>query len=171
MSVHENKFLGITFILVLLLGAVTLLSLYDPEDYNLTISNQSLSELTEVDLGGKNLRERQPASIPPTSSMHTPTANHVNLNPSCDKQEEYNIKVKGTTFQIEGKHCSAKMKQNSFEIVNLTNGFTASVFDQVGSGFQTDLVQLKKGANNLVIRFHAADGKLIEKKLNIISED
>lgn len=183
MSVHENKFLGIIFILVLLLGGVTLISLFDPEEMQIDLASKRATEIsTEQLLKSTNDSERTPASIPneskiiaiPSTSANTKISNIENaivLNPTCDNQKEYSLSIKGTSLQLEGKNCSTKFKKNSLEIVNLSNGFTASVFDKVNGLYQTDVMQLKKGPNNLLIKFLAADGKQVEKKLIINSED
>ena len=62
--------------------------------------------------------------------------------------------------QLVGQQCG---KLKSFEIVNNTNGYTATVFENVVKGFETDLIQLNAGKNEIEVRMENEVGQKITK--------
>jgi hypothetical protein len=54
----------------------------------------------------------------------------------------------------------------SIEVENLTNGYSATVFETQKSHFTTDLINLKKGENQVQIEFHLTDGTTSKKTIS-----
>lgn len=105
------------------------------------------------------LADRAPASVPKVPTLH-----FENLDLGC-QSEPLNIKAHGHFLQMKGQLCRAK----NLSIVNKSNGFTASVFELGQGRYQTDMIQLKDGNNELHIRYQNAQGKEKELKIQVSS--
>ncbi|MNL75426.1 hypothetical protein D3C87_2012290 [compost metagenome] len=55
------------------------------------------------------------------------------------------------------------------EIINRSNGYTASIFDSGKNKYQTDLIQLVQGENEITVRYQDASGKTQEEVLKVLS--
>lgn len=161
----ENKFLLITLGLVLGLAFPTFLSLADGGEE--LLAPQVLNGHQRSDL-------RQPASLAENTS--------VKFNPSEDRplQAKYDLHCKkralsdfrqsGEFIQLEGESCVKNFNFQQLEIVNKSNGYTATVFPTQSGKYQTDLIQLQPGANEIAIRYRDNEGRLAEEILNTFRE-
>ncbi|WP_413576839.1 hypothetical protein ACLVWU_02045 [Bdellovibrio sp. HCB290] len=163
-AASEVQFIAITFVLVVLLGARTFASLTE-EDPPTQEPQQAATSVLAKD------SNRRPASIPETtvapqkigSSLHESA--DVDLN--C-KTKTGALEVHAGYVQFKGKNCNAGVSVGEIQIVNKSNGYTASVFDRGSDRYQTDLIQLKPGQNEIAIRYEKA-GRQVEEIIRISS--
>lgn len=114
---------------------------------------------------------RMPSSIPPELKQALPeikTWLAMDLNCGLNKKLT-GLKVSGQWAQLKGRMCSSS-KLKTVEITNLNNGFTASVFDQGGQDYQTDLIQLNQGSNKIRVRITPLKGSVEEQTIIIESQ-
>lgn len=164
-AASEIQFIAITFILVVLLGARTFASL--TEDGDIESAQES-----KVAVVGKEPNTRTPASLPPTtvapqkvdSSLHQSA--DIDLN--CTKKKGSALEVHAGYVQFKGKSCSRGVRMGEIQIVNKSNGYTASVFDRGADKYQTDLIQLQPGENEISIRYENA-GQQVEEIIRVSS--
>ena len=113
---------------------------------------------------------RLPAAIAPVAPVAVPefkTRLAVDLNCKLNKKMTGH-KVIGQWAQLKGRMCgSSKLKL--VEITNLSNGFTASVFNVGTENYQTDLIQLNPGSNEIRVRLTPVKGEVEEKIINVES--
>ena len=75
---------------------------------------------------------------------------------------EFAKEVDGTHLRLKGFQKGMKTES----IVNLSNGFTASIFAS-GAEFTTDFIELKEGANEIKVNVTDAHGRKMTKKIEI----
>ncbi len=158
----DTHFLFITLILVLLMGVPT---------FHTLMANDEIAELqmpVEATQGAVG-SSRQPASVPAkTSSLPTSALSYfTQYDLSCAKKSLSKLKVSGSYVQFQGKNCLKNFKNGDVEIVNKSNGFTASVFSSGSDKYQTDLIQLQNGDNEIGIRYRERSGKAVEEVVRI----
>lgn len=103
--------------------------------------------------------DRAPASVPKEPLLHTEQVDF-----GCSKQLGA-IKAQGSFLQMKGLLCRGK----DLVIVNKSNGFTASVFELGDGRYQTDMIQLRQGENELHIRYQNQKGQEQEHKVQVSS--
>jgi hypothetical protein len=165
-AASEIQFIAITFILVVLLGARTFASLTDEGDVELAQDSKVAAAAS------KEPNARTPASLPPTtvapqkvdSSLHQSA--DVNLN--CAKKKANALEIHAGYVQFKGKSCAPGVRMGEIQIVNKSNGYTASVFDRGSDKYQTDLIQLQPGENEISIRYENA-GQKVEEIIRVSS--
>ncbi|UYL10155.1 hypothetical protein B9G69_006125 [Bdellovibrio sp. SKB1291214] len=163
-AASEIQFIAITFILVVLLGARTFASL--TEEGEAEISQETKSAMI------KEPNTRAPASLPPTtvapqrvdSSLHQSA--DIDLN--CSKKKSSALEIHAGYVQLKGKSCARGVRMGEIQIVNKSNGYTASVFDRGSDKYQTDLIQLQPGENEISIRYENA-GQKVEEIIRVSS--
>ncbi|MEK2689811.1 hypothetical protein [Bdellovibrio sp. GT3] len=163
-AASEVQFIAITFVLVLLLGVRTFASLTE-EDAAVQDEQQVATTVIAKETN------RRPASIPATtvapqkigSSLHESA--DVDLN--C-KGKTGQLEVNAGYIQFKGKNCTTGVSVGQIQIVNKSNGYTASVFDRGSDRYQTDLIQLQPGQNEIAIRYEKA-GRKVEEIIRISS--
>lgn len=166
----EWRFLISTFFIVATLAVPTLASILSgPED------------VPALALRPQEQKTRQPASLPSLAANRASVIvqdSHkelsrmfdnklVSFDLSCAKASVVDYKIEGTYFQLKGKDCGKGSENSKVSITNKTNGFTASVFFTSGKEYQTDLIQLKDGENQIVIQYQDALGHQEEHVLNV----
>lgn len=160
----DNQLLLITAILVLLMGIPT---------FNSLIENDEVGE----DLSTKNIpvsaNERSPASLPLKESavkVHSAFSKFKDYDLNCVKKTNSKKEtVVGTYIQFQGKNCLKNFKDGDVEIFNKSNGYTASTLTSGVGKYQTDLIQLQNGENEIVIRYRERSGKITEEVVHIHS--
>lgn len=148
----DNQFLFVTLVLVLLLGVPAFVNITDEDEAVPMVATAGLSV------------DRQPASIPTPEVK--PTARALELTEwdlSCAKKAAAILKVSAGHVQFHGKNCLQGDQGGDVEIVNRTNGYTASVFFRGSDKYQTDLIQLQSGDNEIAIRYRERSGKTVEE--------
>jgi hypothetical protein len=112
---------------------------------------------------------RQPASIPQTTA--TPMASsdsRLSLDLNCSGKKQRPLKISGQWALLRGRVCQFE-NFKAVEIVNLQNGFTASVFNIGVQQYQTDLIQLDQGTNKVRVRLIPLKGSIEEQTFVIES--
>lgn len=115
--------------------------------------------------------DRSPASIEPLKPK--PTRNKfqaIALDLCNGKEKSLEMNVSGQFIQMKGRACDEKTTSKAITIINQTNGFTASVMPFGKDQFQTDLIQLNQGSNQIVIQYFSPKGVKIEQKIQLRAE-
>lgn len=168
----EWKFLATTAFLVVTIAVPTLASLFSPEEAD---------RKTAMVLRPNEQKARQPASLPllggPKKEVIIEGAknelnnllsnNLISYDFACSKIKSTDFKVEGSYLQLKGKDCSKNSEMPKLNITNKTNGFTASVFVLNGKEYQTDLIQLKEGDNQISIQYLSPSGQIEEHVLHV----
>lgn len=153
----EHKFLFIASTLVVLMGMTTVSSIVEePLD---TSSTQDVRAPAAVATGQATVRP---------SNLSSASAEMMNFDFNCKKEIKKEVAVRGGLLQIRGSGCLKEAK-GEILIVNKSNGYTASIFDRGGGDFQTDLIQLVEGHNEIFIQYKNAQGKKLERQVLVKS--
>jgi hypothetical protein len=154
----DTYFLVITFMVVALLGVPTYSSLVEDEGH--------VAHTTST----AKIEGRIPASIPVKTETPVSTFNSkTELDLSCGKKLAGLLKVSGNFMQLHGKTCFKNFASENVEITNRSNGYTASVFESGKNKYQTDLIQLVQGENEITVRYQDASGKIQVEVLKVVS--
>ncbi len=149
MAMRDQKFLGVTFCLIMLLGGPAVLSvMQEPLD--------AVSPVAAI--------SRIPASIS-SQSRNRITSKSVVLDVSCTHLQAL-TEVDGSLLRLRGSGC---MKENSQEmkIINETNGFTAAIIPLKERKFTTDFIELKEGLNQLKISLKDDKGQTVIQTFSV----
>ncbi|MBK9324097.1 MAG: hypothetical protein IPM97_14325 [Bdellovibrionaceae bacterium] len=162
------KFLVATAFLVAIVAVPTLASLFSKDEQDVPV----------MVLRPQEQKVRKPASLiqgfsPKKAVVIEDAAKELNnvlgdnlitYNLKCPKSaDSKNFKVQGSYVQLRGLDCNQKTHAGKISIVNKTNGFTASVFLLDGKNYQTDLIQLKEGENQIYIRYQSLSSEKEEE--------
>lgn len=160
----EFQFIMITLLLVAMLGVPTAYSLID-EDISQELAVAEPNKQDEQAAG-----DRSPASVS-TKLGHAKSSlfSMTNLDLSCAQSFESSFKVVGQFVQFKGKNCLKNFKQDHIEIVNKSNGYTASIFSFGKDQYQTDMIQLMGGENEITIRYNSPAGTKYEKTIKVLA--
>jgi hypothetical protein len=170
----EWKFLLTTAFLVATIAVPTLASL---------ISSEAPVTPEILVLKPQLQKTREPASLPhlkgPDKAVVIQDANKelnnlisensINFDFRCAKDAALEFKVQGSYVQLKGRDCGKNTSAPKLSVTNKTNGFTASVFFTDGKQYQTDLIQLKEGENQIQIQYETSSGKSEQRILNVKS--
>lgn len=151
----ERNFILITLILVVIMGAQTFNSLLKEEGDFVAVTAVAGAD------------SRSPASIGEMKPLAKALPQLVDMDLSCSKKWQKNFSVTGTFLQLKGKNCLKGFDQEHIQIVNQTNGYTASVFAFGKNQYQTDLIQLREGDNQIKIRHESKGGNVFEETLSV----
>lgn len=156
----DTKFLVITSFIVVALGARTFFSLVEPEEIPaaaLATKGQSLSGT------------RAPAAVgPQTLEVKPKWERFAQHDLNCRKKGPASVlAVHGSMVQIQGRNCIKGFKTSELQIVNQKNGFTAAVFESGKNEYQTDLIQLEQGDNEITIRYRERSGTVVEEIVKV----
>ena len=88
---------------------------------------------------------------------------------NCSKKGAFKVSVRGNFVQFQGKSCVKGFNEGQVEIVNKSNGYTASIFPRGTDKYQTDLIQLQNGDNEIAIRYRERSGKSVEEVVHVTS--
>jgi hypothetical protein len=159
----EIHFIAVTFVLVVLLGARTFASLTEPDQ--VAVMAPAVASKASVSVAGRN-----PASIPSAEvvpgKVETSLHQSADFDLDCTKKSSTKLDIKAGYVQFRGKSCARDFNVSEIEIVNKSNGYTASVFDRGSDKYQTDLIQLKHGDNEIAVRYRSA-GKTVEEIIRV----
>lgn len=156
----ERNFIFVTLALVLALGGQTVSSLLHED-----VSEKSVASAAV----GPAKDSREPASLGHAKPLKTSLSQMLDLDLSCSKKMKATFSVSGNYFQLKGKNCLKNFKQEQIQIVNQSNGFTASVFAFGHNQYQTDMIQLREGENEIKIRHQSASGTVFEQTFKVQS--
>lgn len=143
----QSKFIFVSFLIVIILGKKTFDSLF--LDFGQGNQEHQLSE---------NVL-RNPASVSPaqlTTPVSKPLKNSqllqeaITISLNCQKNKK--IATKSTMIMLRGQHCFKDLKGDEVKMTNLKNGFEASFFALEKNQFNTDLIQLSDGTNEIEIQ-------------------
>lgn len=161
----DSQIVFITLILVLVLAVPTIRSITT----NGTESGQPEQKIkANVSVG------RFPSSVSTEANVNVSSAlrEFAHYDLSCDKKglsKKFKQTVAGHVIQLRGKICTPNLKESEIEIINNSNGFTASTFGNGSNKYLTDFIQLQKGDNEIVIRYRESSGKNVEEVIHILS--
>jgi hypothetical protein len=161
----ERKFIAITLLLVVLLGVRTAESLMEEDaQQNSVYAVENGADAEDAAVA------RAPASIPQNAVAVKPSSMAlVDLDLSCAKKPEAVFKISGNFVQLKGKNCLKNFKEDKIEIINKSNGYTASIFPFGRNQYQTDMIQLVNGDNEITIRYGSAEGPRYEQTIKVSS--
>lgn len=165
------------FMTAFLLMSISFVGLIDilsvgTEELNSVVSYEKAAQQRALDFANfKNLKmKRSLASIDSTKSiLHKDKIMNTNYLDAEMKSMAFNCRMnvdhldsksENSYIQLVGQQCG---KLKAFEIINNTNGYTATVFDNPANGFETDLIQLNAGKNEIEIRMENENGQKITK--------
>ncbi len=173
-SKTEWKFIVTTAFLVATIAIPTLASLVVPDE--------DLQRMPKTPYSNEQ-KARLPSSLPepgsPKLEALVPDAKKelsnnsnslISYDFSCAKIKMSDFKVKGAFLQLRGRDCAKSSQSPKLNITNKTNGFTASVFLLNTKEYQTDLIQLKEGENQISIEYQTPSGQVEEHVLNVKSD-
>lgn len=158
---QDVRFLALTAALVVLLGVRSVADLFADEP------------VRAIEVAATRIENpRSPASIARKALQPTPAlaAHEQLLKWDCKITSRVETAmVKGGTFRLKGHGCGKNFAAEQLEIVNETNGFTASVFGKGPNDYETDLIPVKEGMNRLRVNYKSPSGTLVESVLHITS--
>lgn len=169
----EWKFLATTAFLVVTIAVPTLASLMAPDEIPVKVAQT---------LRPTELKARQPASLPtltgaPRKSIviqdtkqelnNLLSNNLVSYDFACAKLKPTDFHVEGGYLQLKGKDCNKGSRGPKLSITNKSNGFTAAVFMLNEKEYQTDLIQLQEGENQISIQYQSPSGRIEEHVLKV----
>ena len=158
----DSQFIIITLLLVSLLGVRTAYSLIDEEELA-----DGVAVVNPIE-GTGGMPGRAPASIPSKLIQAKPSLHSMKtMDLSCTENPESAFKVTGQFIQFKGKNCLKNFKQDHMQIVNKSNGYTASIFPFGKGQYQTDMIQLMSGENEITIRYDTPTGAKFEKTIKV----
>jgi hypothetical protein len=169
----EWKFIATTAFLVATIAVPLFVSLLSPEG----------PERATLVLHPVEQKVRQPASLPHFGVPKKPVVindtgkelnnlivkNSINFDFKCAAAKVTEFKIQGAYVQLKGHDCGKGSETPKLSITNKTNGFTASVFFLNGKEYQTDLIQLKEGENQIQIHYQNPAGQQEEHVLKVKS--
>ena len=158
----EFRFIAVTLVVVVLMGARTFASLTEDE---------VLPETHEISSTKTTVSSRSPASVPKkmTSQSESALRQFTQYDLRCAKKGTQKVSVNSPFLQLQGKHCLKSVNDGEVEIFNKSNGYTASIFQRGSDNYQTDLIQLQKGENEITIRYREPSGKSVEEVVHVHS--
>lgn len=166
---QELNFLGQLVVLVFVAGGYAILSLSSPlplENKNrpkVEVVDQELSLTASDD-------SRAPASIASvsvTSSLATTRSIVSSVVWNCQNKGGEVIETESLQLRLKG-FCK---EAQSLNIINSSNGYTASVFTNEKSEYSTDFIQLSTGENLLKVQSTNEKGEVVEKEIKVILKD
>ncbi len=154
----ETKFLIVSFVFVLLLGIKTVASFVEQPvlDAPASYGRQPSSVM----------KSKRAVALEKTAEV---VSNTGNLDFNCQKNSQKELAVKGAYLQIRGKGCAQSNQGDQVSIINKSNGYTAAVFPSGREEFQTDLIQLVEGQNQILIEYQNANGKKFQREVVVQS--
>ncbi|MGZ3785454.1 MAG: hypothetical protein ACXVC3_12980 [Bdellovibrio sp.] len=160
---RDNQLLLITLVLVLLMGVPTFRSLME--------NNEEVTNSPQLKNASVQTKQRNPASITPEHVMAVrPVLSHfAEYDLNCGRKVLVKKEVAGAYIQFQGKNCLKNYKDGDVEILNKSNGYTASTFSNGDNKYQTDLIQLQNGDNEILIRYRESSGKSVEEVVRVHS--
>lgn len=135
------------------------------QEIQLSPSEQQQSSGSEVTASVSSLPQRQPASL--SLSTERQASQLFDISSYCLQDQILNSEksqnINREFVQLQGlRSCQS---QEITEIVNETNGYSASLLNLNEKMFKTDLLRLQKGENKIAIRFK---DKKLNNKVSII---
>lgn len=127
--------------------------------------SEQLHSGSEVTASLSASHQRQPASLPSVATLQT--SQLFDISSYCLQDQILNSEksqnINREFVQLQGlRSCQS---QEVTEIVNETNGYSASLLNLNEKMFKTDLLRLQKGENKITIRFK---DKKLNSKVSII---
>lgn len=157
----DIRFLGATGFVVALLGVQTLASLA-PEE----IPGRPLAPQHE------SVEPRAPASVSPEVEVPVSALAKLKEDSVLDvdcKKEELSAQVQGGQLRFRGRSCFRGERLDRLEISNLTNGTSVIIMRRGTSEYETDLMPLSAGDNQVRIARIDDSGRRIERIFKVHS--
>lgn len=157
------KFVIANLLIVIFLGVGIILQVKSSaESQSLPVA--SVSAITSGQLRNPAAVEKNINIFPKaiTKVKQISSDNELIKNFECFEKDKP-IKTNNGSVILSGSHCS---KLTKLKITNLSNGYTASVFEVEDKKYKTDLIPLTDGVNNISVEYELNPRKkeIIEKK-------
>jgi len=158
---QENRFLLIFALSVLSLTALTLTSVAAEDGPRVVmVTAEENSARTPAAISEKSLLKKAAKVV----------IQSIQWDLCKDEKISNEVQIRGEFVQMKGRNCDPKKFSSELKIVNETNGYTASIIPLGADGYQTDLIQLNEGKNQILIRYQSLDGESFEKKIELQSK-
>jgi hypothetical protein len=173
----DSKFLLAAFTSVLVLGVASGLSWSQNDDIAEMIPASRVSTAEPLITQQRGIASVPSVPLAPTKNLNSI---HSELSPiswdvSCETKsiEEQSIAVSDSSdfVFIKGRLCESIKDLETFEILNQSNGFTASIFKGPGAGhpsYRTDMIKLQSGENTILISYKNQLGEIQKQTIKIM---
>ena len=144
--------------IVVLTGGLVALSLLATNPREEASSSLTAMARAPASLVGMALATpKVPVSLPERTSV---------LEFGCTPPESATVTLDTRQIRIRGKICGST-EVVAAEILNLTNGFTATVFGPTKDSFTSDYIHLADGANRLRVTYVMATGERRDREFGV----
>ena len=161
----ENKVLLMTLSLVGLMAIPTFFTIFSDEESAASpkISSGKISDSSRSpsSIGGQELAQFKPTE---TKTLQ------AQFNVQCSKSKRADLRQKSEFIQLQGEPCVKNFQAQQLEIINKRNGYTASIFPIKNGRYQTDLIQLEPGENEILVRYLNSSGQFSEEIFRTIRD-
>jgi hypothetical protein len=124
-------------------------------------ANKAISQNLQVSMDGLG---RSPASVSASKILEpAQVSSGMTFEFDCNKPS---LDFSESQIRWTGKWCAGKEWTN-LEVVNQTNGFTASVMPMKDLKFTTDFVDLVEGENEFSFKATLAGGEVVQKTIKV----
>lgn len=161
----QSKFIFINFIIVILLGVKTFDSLF----VDTYIHNEPIQSISD--------QLRNPASISPkhliaakSETLKSTQIQQEAITISMNCQKNKKVVTQSEMVMLRGNYCFKDLKGEEVKMINLKNGFEASFFALDKNQFNTDLIQLASGLNEIEIQVIKNQQIIYVEKIQIESQ-
>lgn len=155
----ENRYLFLTFLLLVLIGAPGVYSIVKvPNELEASSSMIASRSPASVDV--------QDDSLTQVRGKNSVTALSVTMDFACQKKNQDEVRyTEGSLLRLKSDDCLIE-KWKEVSIINRTNGFTASLI-HFKKGFTTDFIELEEGENLLAFDGIDEKGQKVEMKIKV----
>lgn len=134
---------------------------------SLTVGEESIKKVADAKSEDKvapasQEPTRMPASLRQTKNVEIGCSVEAKRVPQSLTRSK-RFMSRDSLMMLRGKSCLFNSGFHIVKISNATNGFTASIFENKPSEFQTDFIQLDKGLNELVFELQNKDGEKFQE--------
>lgn len=117
------------------------------------------------------VRQNKDDSSREPASTKKDDAHVISFDVSCAKGKSFTFNAQGSYIQLKGRDCTKTTSKKPMTITNKSNGFQASIFEVSKNEYQTDLIQLQNGENQISVKFESAAGKSEEQVLQVKADN
>lgn len=133
--------------------------------------NVELEDVEVISSSAPSDISRRPASVNPDVTKLSKAITIAKYDLDCSGKSTKRVSVNGEFVQIKGLNCRGDLSSKNVEVVNKSNGYTAEIFESHLGMYQTDLIQLQPGLNNIFIRYVNSFGNSVEELLEVKTAD
>lgn len=90
--------------------------------------------------------------------------------PCWDRKDAMVKDTSARWIRLTGRACEKASGRSAVSVRNLSNGYTATVFDARAGDLTTDFIPLQTGKNDILVRFEAEPGVHLESQFTFLRE-